>query len=201
MLSKPLSHFLVCPGPFEWMSIEPVVLTPSGFDVVDQCLPARPRTALQIVKAKGTVEQFALVEPGSMGRGESRPPPGVCSEIFCGGGCSMAGVAILDEKDAAQVPVMLAELLQGSDVMPGILALRAEGLHLSGWDHQKQQHVDSAMADVLKLLLLHGAGDSASNWVALKGLEIGHLVRADTTASNNGWMPGYRALNRRLLHP
>jgi hypothetical protein len=165
------------------MSIESVVLTPSGFNMVDQCLPARPRTALQIVEAEGAVEQFALVEPGSMDRGESRPPPGVRSEIFCGGGCGMAGIAILDEKDAAQVLMMLAELLQGSDVMAGILALRAEGLHLSGWDNQKQQHVDSAMADVLKLLLLHGAGDGASNWVALEGLEIGHLVRADNPKS------------------
>jgi hypothetical protein len=46
MFSKPLSHFLIGPGPFKRMGIQLIVLWPSGVDVVDQLLAAVPRAAL-----------------------------------------------------------------------------------------------------------------------------------------------------------
>jgi hypothetical protein len=48
LFSKPLSHFLIGPGPFKRMGIQLIVLWPSGVDVVDQFLAAVPRAALQV---------------------------------------------------------------------------------------------------------------------------------------------------------
>lgn len=183
MLSKPLSHFLVGPSPLEWMGIEPVVLGPGGVDLVDQGLAAGPGRPLQVVEAEGAVEQFRLIEPGGMDRGESRPPPGMGLEVSGSGGCGMAGVAVLDQEGSFQLRMIASKLLQSLDVVRGILVLRATSLHLSRRDAQEQQHVDGAVADVLELLLLDGAGNGAPNRVALQGLEIGHLIHANDQKS------------------
>jgi hypothetical protein len=70
LFSKPLSHFLMGPGPFKRMGIQLIVLWPSGVDVVDQFLAAVPRAALQVTVTEGVVKQFRLIEPGGMHRGE-----------------------------------------------------------------------------------------------------------------------------------
>jgi hypothetical protein len=61
MFSKPSAHVLIGPSPFKRMGIEFVIFRPSRFNVVDQFLVAVPRAALQIVEAKGIVEQFRLI--------------------------------------------------------------------------------------------------------------------------------------------
>ena len=179
MPSKPLSHFLVRPSPLKGMGIELVVLWPSGVDMVDERLSVGPGNALQVPVAEGGVERFALVEPGSMGRSETRSPPPMSSEIFGVGGSSMARIAALNQKYAAPVVVAPTKLLQGRDVMRSVFGFWAEGLHLSGGHDQKQQDIDGAVAGVLELLLLDRAGDGAPNRLTLKGLEIGHVVGAD----------------------
>jgi hypothetical protein len=61
-----------------------IVLRPSHLEMIDQCLAAGPGLALELAQGESRIEQFSLVEPGGMDRGESRPPPGVIVEIAQG---------------------------------------------------------------------------------------------------------------------
>jgi hypothetical protein len=66
----------------------------------------------------------------------------------------MTGVAVLDQKHPAQVPMALSKALQGLDVMVRILAYQAGCFHSTTMHNQKQQYVDRAMAHVLELTCL-----------------------------------------------
>ena len=179
MLNKPSAHVLIGPSPFKRMGIEFVIFRPSRFDVVDQFLAAVPRATLQIVEAKGIVEQFRLIEPGGVHRCEARSPPRLLLEVVFGSCCGMAGIAILNQKHTAQVPMVLSKLMQRLDVMVSVFIRRAGRFHATAVHDQKQQYVDRAMAYVLELLLFNRAGNRPADRLALNGLKIRHLVDAD----------------------
>jgi hypothetical protein len=179
MFSKPLSHFLIGPSPFKRMSIERVVFWPGRFDMFDQRLATVPRAAFQIPVTEGIVEQFCLVEPGGVSRCEAGSPPGLVFKIVGGGGGSMAGVTVLDQKYTRQRAVMVSKLPQGLKVMGGVLGHWESSFHPATMHDQKQQHVDCAMPSICKLLLLDRAGDGSTNRLAFNGLQIRHLINAD----------------------
>jgi hypothetical protein len=173
MFSKPLSHFLIGPGPFKRMGIQLIVLWPSGVDVVDQFLAAVPRAALQVTVTEGVIKQFRLIEPGGMHRGEAGPPPRVAIEVVGGSSGGMTGVTVLNQKHTTQVAVMRPKLLQRLEVMLSIFTCWTGGLHATAVHDQKQQHIDGAVASIFKLLLLDRAGDSPPDGGAFKRLQIG----------------------------
>jgi hypothetical protein len=110
---------------------------------------------------------------------KARPPPRVAVEVIgCGGG-SMTGVTVLNQKHAMQVAVTGAKLLQRLEVMLSIFTCRTSGFHATAVDDQKQQHIDSTVAGILKLLLLDRAGDSPPDGGTFKRLQIGHLIDTD----------------------
>ena len=82
----------------------------------------------------------------------------------------MTGIAVLDQKHPAPVPVALSKVLQGLNVMVRILAYQAGCFHPTTMHDQKQQHVDRAMAHVLELLLFDRAGDSTAEGLSLQRL-------------------------------
>jgi len=179
MFSKPSAHLLIGPGPFERMGIELIVLWPSRFDLVDQRLTSWPRGAFQIMVTEGAIEQFGLIEPGGMDRGESRSPPGVVLEIFTGSCSGVAGIPILDQKDAAQVMMALSKPLQSLDVMGSIFVRGTVGFHLAAVHNQKQHYVERAMAVIFKLLLLNRTRNGSADGGPFKRLQIRHLIDAN----------------------
>lgn len=51
--------------------------------------------------------------------------------------------------------------------------------HATRMDHQEQQHVDGAVADVLELLSLDPARNRSADRLAFQDLQVGHLIDAD----------------------
>src|SRR5271167_2487290 len=97
MFGKPLTHHLVRPVPLERVSIEAIVLGPGGIDVIQELLPATPRSAFQVTMAEGADEQFRLIQPRRVGRRKAgTPPPSAVRPVRCGGSRCVARVAILD---------------------------------------------------------------------------------------------------------
>ena len=72
MFIEPYSHFLMSPRPFKRMCIKLIVLRPSSIEMIDQCLAASPGLTLEVAQGESMIEQFSLVEPGSMNRGKTR---------------------------------------------------------------------------------------------------------------------------------
>src|SRR5271169_3134221 len=77
MFFEPATHPLVGPCPFKGMGIEPIIFWFRGCHLVHEVLTTTPRTTFQVMKAKGAVQHFPLIEPGSMNGSETRPPPAV----------------------------------------------------------------------------------------------------------------------------
>jgi hypothetical protein len=100
-----------------------------------------PRTSFQIAIAEGVNQQFGLVEPRGMGRCETRPPPFLAmAEILLPQQGRVAGVTILDQKDALQLMlsvVPLREIVSGCNIVPGVFGVPAHCLHATRMDHQK----------------------------------------------------------------
>jgi hypothetical protein len=122
---------------------------------------------------EGVVKQFRLIEPGGMHWGEARPPPRVATEVVGGSSGGMTGVTVLNQKHATQVAVMRTKLLQRLDVMLSIFTCWTGRFHATPVHNQKQQHIDGAVANILKLLLLDRAGDSPPDGGTFKRLQIG----------------------------
>ena len=115
MFIEPCSHFLISPRPFKRVCIKLIVLWPSRIEMIDQCLAASPGLALEVPQGERMIEQFSLVEPGGMDRGETRPPPGVIVEIALRGLGGMAGVTILNQEHTAQMSMATAESTQSAN--------------------------------------------------------------------------------------
>src|SRR6266850_2713210 len=100
MFFEPATHLLVGPCPFERMGIEPIILRFCCLHMLDECLTTTPRISFQVVIAKGAIQQFPLIEPRSMNRRETWPPPAVTlMEIRSRRSSRVTRVAILDQID------------------------------------------------------------------------------------------------------
>lgn len=101
-------------------------------------------------------QYFGLIQPRGMGGRITRTPPGGCfSQIRLGSSRGMAGVPIVDQKDAFQVAVPLPELFQGLDIVLGVFGLQDNRFHQARVNHQEHQDSDGAMAFVLKFFDLY----------------------------------------------
>ena len=127
MFIEPYSHFLISPRPFKRMCIKLIVLRPSSIEMIDQCLAASPGLALEVAQGESMIEQFSLVEPGGMDRGETRPPPGVIVEIALRGLGGMAGVTILNQEHTAQMSMATAESTQSANITSVLDKRRGKG--------------------------------------------------------------------------
>src|SRR5438094_10048033 len=110
MLGEPHPHLLIGPRPLERVGIPPVVLWPTGQHILDELLPAAPGASLQIVTPERPHQQLRLVQPRRMGRREAgTPPPRAPRPVLLRVPRRVAGVAILNEEHALQVPAPAAE--------------------------------------------------------------------------------------------
>src|SRR5437667_9576082 len=98
MFFDPATHLLVGPCPFKGMGIEPIIFRGGILYVVHELLATMPRTTLQVVKAKGAVEQLSLIEPRSMNRCKAPPPPVTpLVKVRFRGSSRMTRIAVLNQ--------------------------------------------------------------------------------------------------------
>src|SRR4051812_32510064 len=103
--------------------------------MTDVSLAARPRSALQGAEVEGVIEQLRLVQPGGAGRRQSGAPPTVTGgEIVLRDLADVAGTAVMDQIDPPKPAVVPSELLQGRDVVLGIVGLPTDRFHLPAVD-------------------------------------------------------------------
>ena len=107
---------------------------------------------------------------------EARSPPGMTVEVRTGSLGSMTGVTIPDQKNTAQVAMVLMKPAQRPDVPSGVFVLETTGLHTAAVHDEKHRHVDGTMTDIFKLLLLDRAGNGAADRGAFQCLEIRHFI-------------------------
>src|SRR5215467_9321342 len=177
MLGKPLPHFLIRPSPLKRVGVESVVLRGTSKHMLKQLLPTDPGTPFQVAVCKSPNQQLRLIQPGGMHRSETRtPPPPTTRPVGCRRARGMAGIAVLNQKHALHAPVPAAKRPRLPDIVVRILAGLGRNFHPTGVDDQEKQQVDDAVARVLKLLLLDGARDGASDRVTLQHLKVGLLI-------------------------
>src|SRR5687768_13612308 len=110
VLGVPMSHLLVAPCPLERVGVVAVVLRGGGQHVLDELLPAVPRPPFEVAAAERPDQQLRLVQPRGVGGREAGPPPAAAVvEVALGVAGRVAGVAVVDQERAAQVPVPPAE--------------------------------------------------------------------------------------------
>lgn len=112
----------------------------------------------------------------------------------------MTRPAVLDQVHAPQA-VSAAESAQRLDVVIRVILRQADGFHPPGVDHQEDQDVDRAVADVLELLPLDPAGDRPPDRHPLQGLEVGDLVGTHDPDAASGQPSGVRVAPQDLLRP
>src|SRR6266540_2648128 len=155
MFFVPVTHLLVGPRPFKGMGVEAIVFGFRGPHLRFEFITTTPRTTLEVVKSKGTVQQLSLIEPRSMNRSETRPPPAMTFVEKTLGRCSgVAGVTIMDQIDPFQPTVLAAEDRQGRREMKRVLFFQKHHSHLPRMNDQQHQHVDCPMPSIVELLLL-----------------------------------------------
>ena len=200
MFGEPLSHFRGRPGPLERMGVPTVVLRPRGHHMSDERLTTRPRPALQVTEVEGMIQQLRLVQPGGAGRRQAGVPPTVTGgEILLGGPARMAGAAIMDQVDPPKPAVVPSELLQGRDIVIGVVGLQADRLHPPAMNDQEIQDVDRAMPGIVPLPLLDRAGGAAADRHPFQDLTIGHLIGTDDPDSVPGQSLGVGVAPEHLL--
>src|SRR5436190_2009948 len=113
MLGEPLAHPVVGPIPLQGMRVQTVILRPRVLHMRQKLLPATPGTTLQITPAEGPDEQLRLIQPGSMDRRKAGSPPvSMRREVLVRRGGGVAGVAVLNQTAAGQMPMATAKILQ-----------------------------------------------------------------------------------------
>src|SRR5258708_7866233 len=139
------------------MCIEPIVLGCRGTHMVHAFLSAAPGATFQVMELKSTIQQLRLIEPRSVNRSETRPPPAM-TVLKEGSGCrgGVTGIAILDQINSVEPTMPASKRRQGLGVMKRVFLLQEKYSHLSGVDHQEHQQVDCAVSRIVKFLLLNG---------------------------------------------
>src|SRR5437868_12944665 len=118
MFGKPATHPLICPGPLEGMSVQPVVLRPGGQDMGDVLLTAGPRPPLQVAMSEGVVEQLSLIEPRGVGRRQPGTPPApAVGNILVRLGGDAATTAIVNQEYPPEPAMLPSEGIQRRDVV------------------------------------------------------------------------------------
>src|SRR5437868_2330805 len=131
MFFEPATHLLVGPGPFKGVGIEPIILRSCSFHLVYEFLTTVPGTTFQVVKTEGAVQHLPLIEPRSMNRRETRPPPTVTlMEIGFRRGSRVTRVAILDQVHPLEPTMPAPERRQSFRGMKRVLFLHTGHRHL-----------------------------------------------------------------------
>ncbi|HET6246569.1 MAG TPA: hypothetical protein VFE47_02635, partial [Tepidisphaeraceae bacterium] len=135
----PLTHLPFAPHPLKWVSVETIVLRPCRLDMPDEQFARRPGLSPQISLTERAVEHLCLVQPRGMDRRLSRTPPAVSLLKVVGGqGGGVAGVSVLDQKDALEPTMPPPKALQGLDVVSGVFDRRAQRHHSSAMNRQER---------------------------------------------------------------
>jgi len=130
--------------------------------------------------AENIIQQLGLIQPGRVSWREARPPPlSLQPEVLRCSRSGVAGVPILNQKHALQSGVSLSKVREFLDIVLGIFLIDAGGLHPTGMDNQKHQHVNRPMAYIFELLLFDRTGNGPPKGVTFQGLEVGNLIHAD----------------------
>ncbi len=170
--------------------------------MIDVSRAGFPRTTLQIPEVEDVIEQLRLVQPGGMSRCQSgSPPTATGSEILPRGLADVAGSTVVDQVNPSKATVAPSELLQGRDVMIGVVGLEANCLHLARVDDQKRKDVHGAMSDIVEFLLFDRSRDGASDGNPLQDLAVGHFVGAHHPDSAPGQPFGLHIAPEHLLRP
>src|SRR4051812_47354593 len=99
-----------------------VVLGPRRQDMINEGFAARPRSVLQIAELEGMIEQLCLVQPRGAGRRQAgMPPTASVGEVIPGDPARMTGTTVMDQIDPPKPAVVPSELLQGRDIVIGIV--------------------------------------------------------------------------------
>ena len=129
MFLNPLPHLLTRPCPFEWMGVQPIVLRPGLPHVIDELGSTVPRSSLQVVVTECADQQLRFVEPRGVDRGEATSPPaGASRQVLARLHGRMGRGVIVDQVDAAQVPMPMSERTQLPDVALGALRVEAASI-------------------------------------------------------------------------
>jgi hypothetical protein len=148
--------------------------------VSDEGLAVRPGASLQIAGAEGMDQQLGLVEPRRPRRSQPGAPPTVAPiEVSRRRSGDVARATVVDQVDAPESAMPAAELFQGRDVVRRVLLLQGRNPHPPGVNDQEDQEVHGAMPGVVEFPLLDRAADGPADRLALKDLEVGHLIGAD----------------------
>src|ERR1700710_79584 len=100
MISEPLTHLLIRPGPFERMGIPAVVFGPGSQHVSLEPLLGLPGRPLQVIVFGTVDEDLRLAQPRGVGRRKPRPPPPLTiSKVLPRATRHVACPAILDQGD------------------------------------------------------------------------------------------------------
>jgi len=178
MFRNPLPHLLARPCPFERMGVQPIVLRPSLPQIINEFVSTTPRSALEVVVTEGAKQQLCFIEPRGVDRGEATPPPaGASRQVLARLHERMGRVVIVDQVDAAQVP--MSERTQLPDVALGALRVEASRFHPSAMNDQEDQDVDRAVPRVIELALRDRAGDRMPDGMSFQDLEVGLLIGTD----------------------
>ena len=202
MFFEPSTHFVIGPGPFNRLGITVVVFGPRRHDTFDEFVTTVPGLTLQVMMFEAMDQDLSLIEPRCMNRGKAWTPPGagrgkVVPRIAGG----MAGITILDQKDALQPAVALLEPLQRLEVVHGVFSVHDHRLHPPGVNGQEDQDVNGPVARVLELLLFNRTGDRSANRTPFQDLAIGDLINADIPKPLRGQALGVAVAPQHFLGP
>src|SRR5713101_9868525 len=181
MSIHPLMHMAASPRPNEGMSKEPIVFGPTPFQMLDELLSAGPRATAEVASRERPQQQFRLVQPRSMDGGEQEAHLGVVgTQQSLGVASRVARSTVPDQVDPTSTTVLVKQLRQDLAQMGAIIAVQAPAAHVARVDHQSDQQIQRAVADVFKLLAFnlprsHRGGGTAS----LQDLEMRLLIHTD----------------------
>src|SRR5882762_9641932 len=105
-------HIVTRPGPCEWMSKQPIVFRPTGIEMVDHLLSARPISSFKVMRLKTPQQQFSLIQPRSMCRCHKRPDLRVTGEKLPRLTRNVARPSIPDQVNASCFAVLSKQLRQ-----------------------------------------------------------------------------------------
>src|SRR5512147_1060561 len=115
---EPLSHLLVGPGPFDGMGVAAVVFGPGGQHMGLELFLAPPRSPLQVIVLERVDQDLPLVQPRGVGGRIAGPPPAVAlGEVPLRIARYMARSPVLDQEDASEFLMVLAEESQFGQVV------------------------------------------------------------------------------------
>jgi hypothetical protein len=160
------------------MSKQPIVFRPTGIEMVDHLISARPISPFKVMRLKTPQQQFSLIQPRSMCRCHKRPYLRVTGEKLPRLTRNVARPSIPDQVNASCFAVLSKQLRQLPAQVLTVVSLQTPPVHLPAVERHRHQEVDRNVAREIKLLMLNLANSHqlAGN-APLQNLHVGLLVQ------------------------